>query len=61
MTNPITKAFFAAAVLACIYIAIWRLTTWTAPPIVPESDLPVLILLGILGHFAFDRKAATPA
>ena len=61
MTNFVTKAFFAAAVLACASVAFWRLTTWTASPIVPETDVPTLILLGILAHFAFDRKAAKPA
>lgn len=61
MSNTITKLFFAAAVVACASVAYWRLTTWTAIPVVPETDLPTLILLGILAHFAFDRKATRAA
>lgn len=51
----VTKAFFAAAVLATAATFWWRATTWTASIIQPETDLPLLCLLGILAHFAFDR------
>lgn len=57
----VSKLFFFAAVVACTATMYWRLTTWTASVIQPDTDLPTLILLGILAYVAFDRKAANPA
>lgn len=52
----VTRAFFFASVAAVLAVAYWRMTTWTMTPIVPQYDLPTLMLLGILAHFAFDRS-----
>lgn len=51
----ICKLFFFASLLATAATLHWRLTTWTASVIEPNTDLPTLILLGILAHFAFKR------
>ena len=56
----ISKLFFIAAVLAIAATMYWRLTTWTVSPIQPDTDVPTLILLGILGYFAFDRGSRRP-
>ena len=55
----ISKIFFFGALAAIVATAYWRMTTWTASPLVPETDVPTLILLGILGYFAFDLGPGT--
>lgn len=55
MNNILSKIFFAAcAVLLVMDIAEY----WRVQHEFPDGRVVPLLLLGILGHFAFERKAS---
>lgn len=56
MNNLISKIFFAAGLLAYGIFFAGRATSFAIADY--STDATVIVLLGILAHFAFERKAA---
>lgn len=57
MNNLISKLFFAAGLAAYFFFLLDRGKSHAIPDY--SQDVIVIVLLGILGHFAFERADGT--